>query len=84
MFDYKIFDNKECYRIGLKESIKALKANEVQTLFIAKDADGFVLRRPIQLAKKNDIEIIEVPTKEALGKLCKIDISAAIAVVINK
>lgn len=83
MFDYKIFDNRDSYKVGLKESIKALKAEEVKALFIAKDADGFVLRRPIQIAKENDVEIIEVPTKEALGKLCKIDISAAIAVVIK-
>jgi len=83
MFDYEVFDDRQRYKIGLKESVKALKAGKVKTLFIAKDADGFVLRRPIKLAKENNIEIIEVPSKEALGKLCKIDISAAIAVVIK-
>jgi len=83
MFDYDIFNDKERYKIGLKESIKALKADRVEVLFIAKDADGFVLRRPIKMAEENGIKIIEVPTKEALGKLCKIDISAAIAVVIK-
>jgi len=83
MFDYTLFNDRERYKIGLKESVKALKASKVKTLFIAKDADGFVLRRPIKLAEENNIEIIEVPTKEALGKLCKIDISAAIAVVIK-
>jgi ribosomal protein L7Ae-like RNA K-turn-binding protein len=67
MFNYEVFNDREHYKIGLKESIKALKADKVKTLFIAKDADGFVLRRP----------------KEALGNLCKIDISAAIAVVIK-
>jgi large subunit ribosomal protein L7A len=83
MFNYEVFNDRQHYKIGLKESIKALKADKVETLFIAKDADGFVLRRPIKLAKENNVEIIEVPTKEALGKLCKIDISAAIAVVIK-
>lgn len=83
MFDYEVFNDKQCYKIGLKESVKALKADKVKTLFIAKDADGFVLRRPIKLAKEKNVEIIEVPTKDALGDLCKIDISAAIAVVIK-
>ena len=83
MFNYEVFNDRQRYKIGLKESIKALKANKVEALFIAKDADGFVLRRPIKLAEDNNVEIIEVPTKESLGKLCKIDISAAIAVVIK-
>jgi large subunit ribosomal protein L7A len=83
MFNYEVFNDKDRYKIGLKESIKALKAGKVETLFIAKDADGFVLRRPIKLAKDSNVEIVEVPSKEALGKLCKIDISAAIAVVIK-
>ena len=64
MFNYQVFNDRQRYKIGLKESIKALKADKVETLFIAKDADGFVLRRPIKLAKDNHVEIIKSQRKK--------------------
>lgn len=84
MFDTKVFNEKNRYKIGLKQSLKALKANDVEKMFVAKNADAFVLRQPLNLAKKNNVPVIEIETKEELGRLCKIDISAAIAVVIKK
>lgn len=82
MFDYSVFDSKENYKVGLKQSVFELKRNNVKIMFIAKDADAFVLREPIKIAAKNSVQVIEVKSKKYLGELCKIDISAAIAVVI--
>lgn len=82
MFDYSVFENKENYKVGLKQSLLELKKNNVKVMFVAKDADAFVLRKPIKLATENSVEVIEVETKKSLGQICKIDISAAIAVVI--
>ncbi len=84
MFDYSLFDNKLNYKVGLKQSLIELKNDNVAMLFVAKDSDSFITRIPIEMAQKSDVEVIEILTKDELGKICKIDISTAIAVVIKK
>ena len=84
MFDYSLFDDKTNYKVGLKQSLFELKSDNVLVMFIAKNADSFITRIPTEIAQEKAIKIIEIPTKEELGKICKIDISTAIAVVIKK
>ena len=84
LFDYSLFDDKLNYKVGVKQSLIELKSENVMILFVAKDADSFITRIPIEIAKKSNIQIVEISTKEELGEICKIDISTAIAVVIKK
>ena len=84
MFDYSLFDDKLKYKVGLKQSLIELKCDNVMILFVAKDADSFIIRIPIEIARKSNVEIVEILTKEELGRICKIDISTAIAVVIKE
>jgi len=84
LFDYALFDDKTNYKVGLKQSLFELKHDNVSIMFVAKDADSFITRIPIEMAKEKAIKIVEISTKEELGEICKIDISTAIAVVIKK
>ena len=49
--------------------------------YIAKDADPYITDPIIKKLKKLEIETEIVPSKKELGKMCKIDVDAAIAVI---
>lgn len=83
MLDLKAFEDDSNFKVGYKECLKALKEGVVKTLVIAMNADKFVLRKPIELANISEIDVEYVDTKEELGKICNIDVGAAIAVIID-
>ncbi len=70
-------------KIGVKQSLKYLKKGIVKFLYIAEDADEYVVRDLINLANKNDVEIIYEESMIVLGKKCNIDVGAATAVIIE-
>lgn len=57
-----------------------IKAGKAKKLFIALDADQYVLRALLEEAKKRDLEPIRVESMKELGKMCGIDIGTAVAV----
>ena len=83
MLELEAFEDESKFKVGYKECLKALKEGIVKTLIIARNADQFVLRKPIELANISEIDVEYVDTKERLGKICKIDVGAAIAVIID-
>ncbi|MGM0378754.1 MAG: ribosomal L7Ae/L30e/S12e/Gadd45 family protein [Bacillota bacterium] len=66
--------------IGYNEVMRAFAKNNVNLLFVAKNADQFIKRKPINIASNKNIKIEYIDTKKNLGKLCEIDRSAAVAV----
>ncbi|APF25851.1 RNA 2'-O ribose methyltransferase substrate binding family protein [Clostridium sporogenes] len=69
--------------VGVKQTVKALKNNTVKTLYVSKDADESLIKPLIELAEENSIDIINVDTMKELGRLCGIDVSAAIAALLK-
>ncbi|ENK1245176.1 ribosomal L7Ae/L30e/S12e/Gadd45 family protein [Clostridium sp. FAM 1755] len=69
--------------VGVKQTVKALKNNTVKTLYVSKDADESLIKPLIELAEENSIDIIKVDTMKDLGRLCGIDVSAAIAALLK-
>ncbi|APH13697.1 ribosomal L7Ae/L30e/S12e/Gadd45 family protein [Clostridium botulinum] len=69
--------------VGVKQTVKALKNNTVKTLYVSKDADESLIKPLIELAEENSIDIIKVDTMKELGRLCGIDVSAAIAALLK-
>ncbi len=67
--------------IGVKQTTKVLTGGHAKVIFIAKDAEQHVVRRIIQLATEQGVEIIFVETMKALGRACNIDVGAATAVI---
>ncbi len=57
-----------------------IKADKASKIFIAKDADDFVLRSVIELADEKNIEIVEIESMKELGKMAGIQIGTACAV----
>ena len=69
--------------VGLRQALRLLEEKNVQKAFIAKDADPHILNPLINLLKEQDIEIVFIESKRELGKMAKLDVSAAVAVEIK-
>lgn len=68
--------------IGSKQTLKALKGEQVEQLFIALDAEPRVLKPLIDLAEKTDVSVHKVKTMSELGQAAGIEIgSAAVAIL---
>lgn len=67
--------------VGVKQSIKTIKSGEAKVVYVAKDAENKVTEPVINLSEDNALEIIYVATMKDLGKMCGIEVGAAVAVV---
>lgn len=65
--------------VGLKQTMRCLKKNNVTRLYIAEDAEAFVIRQVLDIAKNRNLEIKYVKTMKELGEKTKIDTGAAVA-----
>ena len=70
--------------IGIKQSLKAVEIGNVQTVYIARDAEEKVVGGMKELCAKNAIEIIYVENMKQLGKACGIDVGAAVVCVLKE
>ncbi len=65
--------------VGVKQTLKALKNNQGAVLYIAKDADSYIIEPILKLAETNSLQIVFVDTMKELGNLCDIDVASATA-----
>lgn len=70
--------------VGTKQTLKYLEKNKVSVLYIAKDADSWIVDKVKILTLDHDVEIVEIETMKELGKMCNIDIKAAVAAIIKE
>lgn len=63
--------------IGSKQTLKAIKENEVSEVIIADDADRRVTNKVLLAAKENGIPVVKVDSMKKLGKACGIEVGAA-------
>jgi large subunit ribosomal protein L7A len=69
--------------IGKKQTERSLQKDEVECIYIAKDADEDVVVDIIRICNDKNIEIIYVENMKELGEICNIDVKAAVAAVIK-
>ena len=74
----KIVGNKV---IGVKQCKKLI--NKGKVLYVAKDAISKLILPLIELAKENNVEIVEVSTMKELGKMSGINVKSAATLVLN-
>jgi large subunit ribosomal protein L7A len=63
--------------IGTKQTIRALNKHLIEEIFIAKDADIFLIARVVETATELNVPITYVDSMKMLGKACGIDVGAA-------
>lgn len=69
--------------VGFKQTTKALKQEIAKVLYVAEDADAFLVEQLIEIARSKHIEVIKVESMKKLGKACGIDVGAAAAAVLK-
>ena len=69
--------------VGAKQVKRALKAEEIQTVYIAEDAEKEVTNEIAQLCNNKDIQVVYVENMRKLGDACGIDVNAAVAALIK-
>jgi len=67
--------------IGTKQTMKAIRNNEIEKLFVATDADEMIVSKIIAEANKHGIPYVEVDSKKKLGKACKIEVDATVVAI---
>ena len=68
--------------VGAKQLRKAVRAGTVRCVYLAENADPALTRPLAELCADNQIQITWVPTMEALGSACGIEVGAAAAAVL--
>lgn len=69
--------------VGAKQTLKALERGQAKAVFVAKDADRFVVDPILQLSSQKGIPIIQVDTMQSLGKACRIEVGCAVAAILE-
>jgi len=65
--------------VGARQVLRAIAANEIAHVFIARDADPFITRPVMDACEKHGVRITEVESMAALGAACGIDVKASVA-----
>ena len=68
--------------IGTKQTIRALKKGNVDTVYIANNADKQVTLRAKELAESNTVPIVFFNTMEELAVACDVEVKTATAATI--
>jgi large subunit ribosomal protein L7A len=69
--------------VGTKQSVKALKNNEVKEIIIAEDAEERITEKVIQTAVEKQVPLAKVSSMKKLGKACGIEVGAAAVAIIQ-
>lgn len=67
--------------VGLKQSEKKLLGGEGKKAFVAEDAAPTVTDRIVKICEGSGVPIEWVATMDELGRVCKIEVGAAVVVV---
>jgi Ribosomal protein HS6-type (S12/L30/L7a) len=70
--------------IGIKQTSKSLKNGLGKILYVAGDSDEHLINPLVKLAEELSVEIRYVATMKELGRLCGIDVGAAVALILKE
>lgn len=76
-------DDGKCVAIGRRQTLRALAEEQVSRVYLASDADEHVTRDIVRMCNEKNIDVIEVESKELLGKTYGIDVGASVVAIIN-
>ena len=69
--------------IGVKQSLKAVRAGEARCVYFAEDADPMLLDPIRELFGSAEIDMIAAESMAVLGQACGIDVGAAVVVLLE-
>lgn len=68
---------------GYKQTMKALKQNKVQRVYIAEDCEDRLSNQIEAAAMSSGAEILYIDTMRNLGELCKLELKTSCACILK-
>lgn len=65
--------------VGTRRLIRAVLAGEVVEVYLAQDADLFIVRQVKDACNRMSVRIVEVESMKQLGEACGVDVKTATA-----
>ena len=65
--------------IGTRRLVRAVLAGEISEVYLAADADLFILRQVKEACNSMNVRIIEVESMKKLGEACGVEVKTASA-----
>ena len=69
--------------IGMKQTLRALQAGAVETVYLADDADEPIRKKLREAARLAGATLVRVPTMKELGASCGIEVGAACCAIVR-
>lgn len=79
----KVLQAKSVY-IGTKQTARAIKTGNIDEVIIAMDADPRLTSKIVELANEVNIPVSYVDSMQKLGRICGINVGAAVVAIISK
>ena len=65
--------------VGIKQTLRMIEQGRVTELFVAEDADLYVVRHVVDAAASGGIPVTYIESMKQLGQMSGIDIGASVA-----
>lgn len=73
------FDDVKFSVVGLKQVMRGLDADELETVYLADDTDLSIRNKIMEKARECGVPIVHIPNMRMLGDAAGIDVKAAVA-----
>ena len=70
--------------VGLKQTVRSIEEGCVKKVFLARDVSPNIHNKIVTMCSVHGIEIEYVDTMKQIGDVCRIDVSAAVAAIIEE
>lgn len=78
---YKELKTAQNRLVGTKQVLRAIAADEVEVLYIAKDADEEIKNKILKAADGKGLSVVYTDSMEQLGETCGIEVCTACAAI---
>lgn len=75
---YDKVEKAESITVGTKQTIRAIESGQVAEVVVAEDADQRVIGKVLSLCAEFNIPVHHVDSMRRLGKVCGIEVNAAV------
>lgn len=69
--------------VGTRRLVRAVLAGEISEVYLAKDADLFIVRQVKDACNQANVRIVEVDTMKLLGEACGVEVRTASAGILK-
>ena len=70
--------------VGSKQTLRALKKDLAEVVYVATDAEECVVEPVVKLCEEQNVPVIKVDSMKSLGRACSIKVDCAVAAIIKK